>query len=50
MSTLDSLHLVKNIDLIKIDFEGSESKVFLGGQKTLDKFKPIILGESLTLN
>ena len=50
MSTLDSIHFVKSIDLIKIDVEGFESKVFLGGQNALDKFKPIILGEALTLN
>lgn len=50
MSTLDSTHFVKSIDLIKIDVEGFESKVFLGGQNVLDKFKPIILSEALTLN
>ena len=50
MSTLDSIHFVKSIDLIKIDVEGFESKVFLGGQNALDKFKPIILGEALTIN
>jgi len=50
MSTLDSINFAKSIHLIKIDVEGFESEVFLGGQNALDKFKPIILGEALTLN
>ena len=50
MLTLDSINFVNCVDLIKIDVEGFESKVFLGGQNTLDKYKPIILGEALTQN
>ena len=50
MSSLDHLYSSNYIDLIKIDVEGYESEVFLGGQNVLDKFKPIILAEALTKN
>jgi len=50
ISTLDRLFLSDRIDLIKIDVEGFESDVFLGGEYTLGKFKPIILAEALTQN
>lgn len=50
MSTLESIHLVKCIDLIKINIEGFKSKIFLGGQNSLDKFKSIILEEVHTQN
>jgi FkbM family methyltransferase len=48
MSTLDEIFLSNCIDLIKIDVEGYESEVFLGGQNVLSRFKPIILAEANT--
>ncbi len=48
MSTLDEVFLSNRIDLIKIDVEGYESEVFLGGQNLLTRFKPIILAEANT--
>jgi FkbM family methyltransferase len=48
MSTLDEIFLSNCIDLIKIDIEGYESEVFLGGQNVLNRFKPIILAEANT--
>ncbi len=48
MSTLDEMFLSNDINLIKIDVEGYESEVFLGGQNVLNKFKPIILAEANT--
>ena len=50
IKTLDSINFTKCIDLIKVDVEGFESEVFLGGENTLEKFKPIMLGEALTQN
>ena len=50
ISSLDCMFPSKCIDLIKIDVESYESEIFLGGQNTLDKFKPIILAEALTQN
>jgi FkbM family methyltransferase len=50
IDTLDNINFAKCIDLIKIDVEGFESKVFLGGKNTLERFKPIILAEALTQN
>ena len=48
VSTIDDIFYSHCVDLIKIDVEGYESEVFLGGQNVLDKFKPIILAEALT--
>jgi len=48
MLTIDDIFSSKYVDLIKIDVEGYESEVFLGGRYVLDKFKPIILAEALT--
>jgi FkbM family methyltransferase len=50
ISSLDYIFSSNCIDLIKIDVEGYESEVFLGGQNVLDEFKPIILAEALTQN
>jgi len=36
---------IQKIDLIKLDVDGFELKVLRGGQKTLQKFKPLILFE-----
>lgn len=47
MLTIDDI-CNKYVGLIKIDVEGYESEVFLGGRYVLDKFKPIILAEALT--
>lgn len=43
--TIDSLNL-KSCDFIKIDVEGFEPLVLMGGEQTIKKFKPIILFES----
>ena len=45
--TLDSYCLRKNIkpDLLKIDVEGNELKIFNGGLQTLKKYKPKIIVE-----
>jgi len=43
--TIDSLNL-KSCDFIKIDVEGFEPLVLMGGVKTITKFKPTILFES----
>lgn len=48
VSTIDHMFNSHRVDLIKIDVEGYESEVFLGGQFVLDEFKPIILAEALT--
>jgi FkbM family methyltransferase len=48
VSTIDHIFYSQRIDLIKIDVEGYESEVFIGGQHVLDKSKPIILAEALT--
>lgn len=45
MITLDSLNLEK-CDFIKMDVEGAESLVILGGINTIKKFRPIIFFES----
>ena len=50
ISSLDHIYHSNCIDLVKIDVEGYESEVFLGGQNVLYKFKPIILAEALTKN
>jgi FkbM family methyltransferase len=44
-TTIDNLEL-KNLDFIKIDVEGAESLVILGGIETIKKYKPIICFES----
>lgn len=43
--TIDSLEL-ENIDFIKIDVEGAEALVLLGGIETIKKYKPVICFES----
>lgn len=43
--TIDSLHLEK-CDFIKIDIEGFETLAFIGGRKTIKKYKPVILFEN----
>lgn len=44
-TTIDSLNL-ENLDFIKIDVEGAESLVLLGGLETIKKHKPVICFES----
>lgn len=46
---IDKLGL-KQVDLIKIDVEGFEFKVLLGGKKTIEKFKPILFIELVEEN
>lgn len=48
VNTIDELFSGNHVDLIKIDVEGFESNVFLGGLKTLKRCMPIILSEALT--
>jgi hypothetical protein len=43
--TLDQLNLTK-VDFLKIDVEGMEAQVLLGGQQMLKKFKPILYVEN----
>jgi FkbM family methyltransferase len=43
--TLDSLNIFK-CDLIKVDVQGYELKLFMGAQKTINTFKPIIFLEN----
>ena len=45
MITIDSLNLSIACDFIKIDVEGFEKHVLMGGIKTIEKYKPIILFE-----
>ena len=48
--TLDSFiesQSIQSVDLLKVDVEGMEFPVFLGGQKTLETFRPTILFETL---
>jgi FkbM family methyltransferase len=49
IKSLDSLN-IKNIDLIKMDVEGYESFVLLGGKSTIKKYKPIIVTEDKNLH
>tara|TARA_Y100001937_G_scaffold74566_1_gene101474 strand:- start:5854 stop:6573 length:720 start_codon:yes stop_codon:yes gene_type:complete len=44
-NTIDNLFLDTKIDLIKMDTEGSEYDIIVGGKKTIKKYKPIILLE-----
>lgn len=44
MVTIDSLNL-DSLDYIKIDVEGAESLVFLGGEQTIKKHHPVICFE-----
>lgn len=44
-NTIDSLFLDTKIDLIKIDTEGSEYDIIIGGMETIQKYKPKILLE-----
>ena len=48
VSTIDDILAGNPIDLIKIDVEGFESTVFVGGEKSLREFCPIILSEILS--
>lgn len=48
VSTIDDILAGSPIDLIKIDVEGFESTVFVGGEKSLREFCPIILSEILS--
>jgi len=48
METLDSYaskHQISRLDLIKLDVDGFEGKVFRGAFKTLKKFQPILIME-----
>lgn len=42
--TLDQFEL-KQLDFLKVDVEGAEMRVFLGGRATLERCRPIILSE-----
>lgn len=44
-TTIDSLNL-QSLDFIKIDVEGAEALVLMGGIKTISKYKPAICFES----
>lgn len=46
VTTLDALDIAK-CDLIKIDVEGLEYNVIMGGLKTIEKFKPVIFYEAI---
>jgi len=45
IKTLDSLNIKDKIDFIKIDVEGFDANVILGGMKTIQKNMPIIFTE-----
>jgi len=45
MNTIDNLFIDTKIDLIKIDTEGSEYDIIMGGIETIRKYKPKILME-----
>lgn len=45
INTIDNLFLNTKIDLIKMDTEGSEYDIILGGVETIKKYKPKILLE-----
>lgn len=44
-NTIDNLFLNTQIDLIKIDTEGSEYNILIGARNTIEKYKPKILLE-----
>ena len=44
--TLDGLKLHR-LDILKLDIEGCEPAAIAGGRKTIEKFKPIIIAETL---
>lgn len=46
LKKLDSLKIPEKIDLIKIDVEGAEVEVMMGGMNTIRKNKPVIVIES----
>ena len=48
LDTFSKEQNLQNLDLIKIDAEGFEENIILGGLNTLSKFHPIILMEALT--
>ena len=45
---LDALDIPEKIDLIKIDVEGHEIEMLMGGVKTLNKNKPVVVIETFT--
>jgi len=45
VKTLDSFGLFEDVDFIKMDVEGYEPRVIMGGMKTIEKNKPVILCE-----
>ena len=49
MITIDDLNL-KRCDFIKIDIEGMEMDALIGGQKTIDAFKPQMMIEKIKSN
>lgn len=49
VDTLDSLSIEK-LDFIKIDTDGSDADVILGGEETISKLKPTILFEYMKLD
>jgi FkbM family methyltransferase len=46
MTSIDKLNL-KRLDFIKIDIEGMEIEALVGGKKTIDEFKPILMIEKI---
>ena len=47
LRTLDSFNIKEDrVDLLKIDVEGMDNEVLTGSEKTIKKYKPIIMIES----
>jgi len=46
MTSIDKLNL-KRLDFIKIDIEGMEMEALVGGEKTINEFKPILMIEKI---
>ena len=46
MTSIDKLNL-KRLDFIKIDIEGMEIEALVGGEKTINEFKPILMIEKI---
>jgi FkbM family methyltransferase len=46
MISIDDLNL-KRLDFVKIDIEGMEIEALVGGEKTINKFKPILMIEKI---